>query len=85
MEASFPIAQIAALQIGVGKKIGFHPVLDDTDGDGSSRDLQITWTGREAHDQTKSFGAMIFSEFGPTSVSPAGKTTAVWGQIKRTY
>jgi hypothetical protein len=85
IEASFPIAKLASLSIGAGKKIGFHPVLDDTDGDGSSRDLQITWTGREAHDQTGGFGTMIFSELAPTSVSPAGKTSAIWGEIKRMY
>ena len=58
-EAAIPYAQMPSLDFSVGNAIGFHPVFDDTD-DGD-RELQMTWTGREAHDQSLGFGHMILS------------------------
>ena len=34
-----------------GKALGVYPAFDDADG-GANRKLQMTWTGREAHDQS---------------------------------
>ncbi|MGE5293940.1 MAG: discoidin domain-containing protein, partial [Solirubrobacterales bacterium] len=39
---------------------GFHPAVDDTDA--TDRELQITWTSREAHDQSLGFGYLILSD-----------------------
>jgi len=36
-----------------------HPVFDDTDN--GDRELQMTWTGREAHDQSLGYGYMVLS------------------------
>jgi hypothetical protein len=56
-EASIPYAQMPSLDFSAGNAIGFHPVLDDTDN--GDRELQMTWTGREAHDQSLGYGHMI--------------------------
>jgi len=58
-EVSIPHGEIAALDWSVGSAIGFHPVIDDTDN--GDREIQQTWTGREAHDQSLGFGHMILS------------------------
>jgi regulation of enolase protein 1 (concanavalin A-like superfamily) len=50
---------MSALQFTAGNAIGFHPCIDDTDS--ADRELQITWTGREAHDQSLGFGHLILS------------------------
>ena len=52
-------ARIRTLKFAAGNTIGFHPVLDDTDA--TDREIQITWTGREAHDQSLGFGYLILS------------------------
>ena len=59
-EVSIPYSQITPLVWSVGNTIGFHPCIDDTD-DGD-RELQITWTGREAHDQSLGFGYLNLSD-----------------------
>ena len=66
--------------------IGFHPVLDDCDcdGDGDARDLQITWTGLEAHDQSTGFGHLILISAIPTAVSSNGKYMVIH-QIQIVY
>jgi len=58
-EAAIPYAQMPSLDWSVGNPIGFHPVFDDTDN--GDRELQMTWTGREAHDQSLGYGHMILS------------------------
>ena len=58
-EASIPYGQMPSLDFSVGNTIGFHPVFDDTDN--GDRELQMTWTGREAHDQSLAFGHMAVS------------------------
>ncbi|HUT47394.1 MAG TPA: sugar-binding protein [Sedimentisphaerales bacterium] len=64
-EASIEYGQILALDWSVGSNIGFHPVIDDTDA--ADREIQITWTGREAHDQSLGFGYLVLSD---ASVTP---------------
>ncbi|MFC1636057.1 LamG-like jellyroll fold domain-containing protein [Planctomycetota bacterium] len=58
-EASIEYGQMPSLDFSEGNIIGFHPVFDDTDN--GDRELQMTWTGREAHDQSLGFGHMILS------------------------
>jgi hypothetical protein len=58
-EAALPHGDIEALDFIVGDYIGFHPCLDDTDN--GDRELQMTWTGREAHDQTQGYGHIYLS------------------------
>ena len=84
MEAAIEYAQMASLDFSPNAVIGFHPVLDDADGDGSARDLQITWTGLEAHDQSTGFGHLILSPEAVvvTAVSPGGKLATTWSNIK---
>ncbi len=58
-EVSIEYAQMPSLDFSAGNTIGFHPVFDDTDN--VDRELQMTWTGREAHDQSLGFGHMLLS------------------------
>jgi len=58
-EASIDYRQMASLDFSVGNAIGFHPVIDDTDN--GDREIQMTWTSREAHDQTLGYGHLILS------------------------
>ena len=58
-EVSIAHGQITPLDFSVGNTIGFHPVIDDTED--IDREIQITWTGREAHDQSLGFGHMFLS------------------------
>ena len=80
LEGSIEIDELDDLNdiIEVGTVIGFHIAIDDADVDGE-RDLQITWSSFEAHDQLH-FGDLVFGE--PLAVSPAGALTTTWGQIK---
>ena len=73
-EAAIPYSQMPSLDWSVGNAIGFHPVFDDTD-DGD-RELQMTWTGREAHDQSLGFGQMILSA--DAAPEPEPSPTVVW-------
>jgi hypothetical protein len=84
IEASIEHGQMPSLDFSDNAVIGFHPALDDTDGDGSARDLQITWTGLEAHDQSTGFGHLILSPATVvvTAVSPGGKLATTWSRIK---
>jgi hypothetical protein len=58
-EVAIPHAEITPLDWSVGSAIGFHPVMDDTDN--GDREIQMTWTSREAHDQSLGFGHLILS------------------------
>jgi regulation of enolase protein 1 (concanavalin A-like superfamily) len=58
-EAALDYTGIRALKIAAGNTIGFHVGIDDTDA--TDREVQMTWTGREAHDQSLGFGNLIFS------------------------
>lgn len=81
LEGSIKIDELDDLQdiIEVGLVIGFHIAIDDADENAATRDLQITWSSYEAHDQLH-FGDLVFGE--PLAVSPAGALTTTWGQIK---
>ncbi len=59
-EAAIEYGRITALDWSVGSIIGFHPVLDDTDN--GDREIQMTWTSREAHDQSLGYGYLILSD-----------------------
>jgi len=59
-EASIEYGQMLSLDFSVGNNIGFHPVLDDTDN--GDREIQMTWTSREAHDQSLGFGYLYLSD-----------------------
>jgi hypothetical protein len=61
-EASLEYGRLLSLDFSVGNAIGFHPVFDDTDIVDGDRELQMTWTGREAHDQSEGFGYLILSD-----------------------
>ncbi len=58
-EASIPHGEITPLDWSVGNNIGFHPVVDDTDS--GDREIQMTWTSREAHDQSQGYGYLFLS------------------------
>ena len=77
-EASIEYGRMSALDFSVGNNIGFHPVIDDTDA--ADREIQITWTGREAHDQSLGFGYLFLSDAGATpgfSSSPSPSNGAL--------
>ncbi len=59
-EVSIEYARMSALKFTAGQAIGFHPVIDDTEA--TDREIQMTWTSREAHDQSLGFGHMILSD-----------------------
>ena len=59
LEVALDYSSIRTVKIAEGSTIGFHVGLDDTDA--ADREVQITWTGREAHDQSLGFGNMTFS------------------------
>jgi len=59
-EVSIPYGEITPLDWSVGSEIGFHPCVDDTEA--TDREIQMTWTGLEAHDQSTSFGRIILSD-----------------------
>ena len=82
IEASVEYGQMMSLSFNTDTVIGFHPCLDDCDGDGTARDLQITWTGLEAHDQTTGYGHLVLSSEIPTAVSASGKLATTWSYLK---
>jgi hypothetical protein len=59
-EASIEYGRMLSLDFSAGNNIGFHPCIDDTDD--TDREVQITWTGREAHDQSLGFGYLYLSD-----------------------
>ncbi|MBC8229997.1 hypothetical protein H8E77_10670, partial [bacterium] len=55
------------------------------DTDNGDRELQMTWTGREAHDQSLGFGHIILSAesvASDTAVGVRDKLPLTWGDIK---
>jgi len=59
-EVSIEYGQMLSLDFSVGNTIGFHPVFDDTDN--GDREIQMTWTGRIAHDQSLGYGHIFLSD-----------------------
>lgn len=78
-EASVEYKNMKSLDFKAGNTIGFHPVIDDTEA--VDREIQITWTGREAHDQSLGFGHLIFTNE-TAAVNSQGKVSLTWGAIK---
>jgi regulation of enolase protein 1 (concanavalin A-like superfamily) len=58
-EVAIEYGQMLSLKFIPGDAIGFHPVIDDTEA--TDREIQMTWTAREAHDQTLGFGHILLS------------------------
>lgn len=79
-EVAIEYKNMKSLKFEAGEAIGFHPVFDDSDN--GDRKLQMTWTGREAHDQSLGFGQFILSRQ-TASVGSAGKAVLTWGMIKK--
>ncbi len=61
-EVAIEYGRMLSLDWTAGNYIGFHPVFNDTDVPDSDRQLQMTWTGREAHDQSEGFGHLFLSD-----------------------
>ncbi|MFH1717634.1 MAG: sugar-binding protein, partial [Planctomycetota bacterium] len=59
-EVSIPHGEITPLDWTAGNAIGFHAVIDDTEA--TDREIQMTWTSREAHDQSLGFGHILLSD-----------------------
>ncbi len=72
-EASIEYGKMLSLDWTAGNTIGFHAVIDDTDLPNTDRQLQMTWTGREAHDQSLGFGHMTLSDVAVGSVNPRAR------------
>ncbi|MHC4626565.1 MAG: hypothetical protein ACYTDV_06255, partial [Planctomycetota bacterium] len=70
-EAAIEYGHMLSLDFSVGSTIGFHPVLDDTDN--GDREIQMTWTSREAHDQSLGFGCITFSDATIGVANPAAR------------
>lgn len=79
-EAALEYGQMKSLIVEAGETIGFHPVFDDGDA-GGDREMQMTWTGREAHDQSLGFGHLIFSDES-AAVNARAKLASTWGALK---
>jgi len=78
-EASIEHKQMKSLEFKAGNTLGYHIVLDDTDA--SDREIQMTWTSLEAHNQTNGYGYLILSSEA-MSVSSKAKAVMTWGTIK---
>ena len=79
IEAAIEYSNMKSLTFNAGEVLGFHAVFDDTDA--TNREMQMTWTGREAHDQTQGFGQFTLASV-TTAVDSSGKATLTWGAIK---
>jgi hypothetical protein len=81
IEAAIAYNNLKSLSFKAGDVLGFHAVLDDTDL--ADRELQMTWTGREAHNQTLGYGQFTLASASTvTAVDSNGKATLTWGEIK---
>ncbi len=87
-EVSIEYGQMQSLDFSVGNTIGFHPVFDDTDN--GDRELQMTWTGFIAHDQSQGYGHMILSEVAVSGGNPLARRPSpadgalleqTWGEL----
>jgi len=79
IEAAIDHSNMKSLNFQAGEVLGFHAVFDDTDA--TDREMQMTWTGREAHDQTLGYGQFTLASV-TTAVDSSGKATLTWGAIK---
>lgn len=81
LEIAIEYGRMESLTFEEDAVIGFHPVLDDADGDGVDRELQISWTGLAAHDQTTGFGHLIMSSIS-VAVAAKDKLATTWSYLK---
>jgi hypothetical protein len=84
-EAAIEYGQMLSLDWTAGNAIGFHPVFNDTDVPDSDRQLQMTWTGREAHDQSEGFGHMILSDEAVRPGYTSGPSPATGDLVEATW
>jgi len=84
-EAAIAHGQMQSLDFSAGNTIGFHPVLDDTDN--GDREIQMTWTSREAHDQSLGFGHITFSDAAISGGNPLARRPdpAEGDQLEQTW
>ena len=82
-EASIEYGQMLSLDFSAGNTIGFHPVFDDTDN--GDRELQMTWTGLAAHDQSLGFGHMFLSDAAVAPGFSSGPSPANGAMIEDTW
>jgi len=82
MEFAVEHARMASLNFRSGNIIGYHPCVDDWDGEGNEPSFQLTWTGLTAHDQSTGFGHLVLSSDPVTAVSASGKLATTWSYIK---
>jgi hypothetical protein len=80
IEAAIEYSNMKLLNFQAGEVLGFNAVFDDTDA--VDREMQMTWTGLEAHNQTLGFGNITLSSLVITSVDSSGKASLTWGAIK---
>ncbi len=82
-EVSIEHGQMLSLDFSAGNTIGFHPVFDDTDN--GDRELQMTWTGLAAHDQSQGFGHMFLSDAEVTPGPSSGPSPLNGALIEDTW
>jgi hypothetical protein len=82
-EAAIEYGRMLSLDFSEGNNIGFHPVIDDTDD--TDREIQITWTGREAHDQSLGYGYMFLSDASVTPGVSSGPSPANGALVENTW
>ena len=82
IEFAVEYAEMKSLSFNSGDIIGYHPCVDDWDGDGTEPSFQISWTGLEAHDQSTGFGHLVLSSDPVTAVSASGKLATTWSHLK---
>jgi len=82
MECAVEYSNMASLSFNPGDIIGYHPCVDDWDGDGPEPSFQISWTGLPAHDQSTGFGHLVLTSDPVASVSASGKLATTWSSIK---
>jgi len=78
-ETAIEYKNMKSLEFKAGNTLGFHAVLDDTDA--TDREIQMTWTSNEAHNQSLGFGYLILSNQN-AAVDSEGKAVLTWGAIK---
>jgi hypothetical protein len=84
-EVAIEHGRMLSLDFEAGNTIGFHPVFDDTDVPDSDRELQMTWTGREAHDQSLGYGHIFLSDAAVTPGPCSGPSPLNGAMIENTW
>jgi len=82
-EVSIEHGQMLSLDFSAGNTIGFHPVFDDTDN--GDRELQMSWTGLAAHDQSQGYGHMFLSDAEVTPGPSSGPSPLNGAMIEDTW